>query len=496
MTKIRTLLQNKYFQEGLFYAFALLCMMCFVLIQPFGEGPDEINRYRVVQYIADNGRLPRGDDPAVLIPGYGGSYAFQPMLTYMLEGWLVLFLRLFTSRFDVLLIGARMINVIFGLGAAFYARRLSRLLFPETLTQWAFSCLVVFLPQSLFLHTYVNTDSCALFSVILMFTEVLYGMRRGFDRGVCTRLGIGVTLCALSYYNAYGAVLVTILLFIGSFIRRIPAGRITGDGTASPKDQCQFQWRDMLRHGIFISVIVLAGAGWWFVRNAFLYHGDFLGMDARNECVAATCTPQFHPLLRQTCENQGMSVLEMVFGTNYFILLLRSFVAMFGPMNVPTHYYIYTVYYWIFGLGLAAAALPVGRKLSLHWEGRKHRLLIHGGMVMACLIPIFLCVYYSYTWDFQPQGRYLMPMLPAFMYLVTLGLRKILLLLQTLTEKAADWLGNRLSQKDGGTGRTDSLLILRRAVALLPQTILWLVILFTLAAAGYSVFMVMLPHYI
>ncbi len=494
MSKTRSLLQNKYFQEGLFYAFALLCMMCFVLIQPFGEGPDEINRYRVVRFIADTGRLPRGDDPAVLIPGYGGSYAFQPMLTYILEGWVVAFLRLFTSRFDVLLIGARMVNVAFGLGAAFYARRLSRLLFPEALTQWAFSCLVVFLPQSLFLHTYVNTDSCALFSVFMMFTQVLAGMRRGFDRGVCIRLGISVTLCALSYYNAYGAVLVTILLFVSAFIRRIPAGRITGNGTAFPMDQYEFRWQDMLRKGSLISLIVLAGAGWWFIRNAFLYQGDFLGMEARNECVAATCTPQFHPLLRQTCQNQGMGVLEMVFGTDYFILLLRSFVAMFGPMNVPTHYYIYTVYYWLFGLGLAAAALPVGRPLSLHWESRKHRWLIHGGMVMACVIPIFLCVYYSYTWDFQPQGRYLMPMLPAFLYLVTLGVRKILLLLQALTEKGAD----RLSQNGNAEGglRASGIHFLRWFSARLPQAVLWLVILFTLAAAGYSVFLVMLPHYI
>ena len=110
---------------------------------------------------------PKGDDPAVLIPGYGGSYAFQPMLTYILDGYLLRAVRVFTERFDVLLVTARLINVAFGMAAAFFTRRLSRLLFPEKMTQWLFSCLVVFLPQSIFLHTYINTDSCALFSVIL-----------------------------------------------------------------------------------------------------------------------------------------------------------------------------------------------------------------------------------------------------------------------------------------------------------------------------------------
>ena len=130
-------------------------------LSSFGEGPDEINRFRVVRFIYENGRLPKGDDPAVLIPGYGGSYAFQPMLTYILDGYLLRAVRVFTERFDVLLVTARLINVAFGMAAAFFTRRLSRLLFPEKMTQWLFSCLVVFLPQSIFLHTYINTDSCA-----------------------------------------------------------------------------------------------------------------------------------------------------------------------------------------------------------------------------------------------------------------------------------------------------------------------------------------------
>lgn len=94
-------------------------MLIFAFIQPFGEGPDEINRFRVVRFIYENGRLPKGDDPAVLIPGYGGSYAFQPMLTYILDGYLLRAVRVFTERFDVLLVTARLINVAFGMAAAF-----------------------------------------------------------------------------------------------------------------------------------------------------------------------------------------------------------------------------------------------------------------------------------------------------------------------------------------------------------------------------------------
>nr|WP_308625609.1 hypothetical protein [uncultured Eisenbergiella sp.] len=473
MAKIRPFYKNERFPEILFLSLAFLCMMTFVLLQPFGEGPDEINRFRIVRFIYENGYLPKGDDPAVLIPGYGGSYAFQPMLTYILEGFLLRAVNLFTDRFDVLLIAARMVNVFFGMAAAVLTRRLSKLLFPEKMTQWLFSCLVVFLPQSLFLHTYINTDSCAVLSVILMFTAVLDGMKNGFTRSLCIQTAAGVILCALSYYNAYGAVVVTAVLFVSCFAGKVSAGTIMRDGTASPVDRYYMEWKPMLCAGLFITALFLLGAGWWFIRNAVLYHGDFLGMNARNLCVASTCTPDFHPLLRQTYQNQGVGVFAMVFGTDYFTLLVRSFVAMFGPMNLPTHYYIYEIYYRVFAVGLLACALPIGHGLYLTWQGKKRRFFFNGCMALACVIPIFLCVYYSYTWDFQPQGRYLMPMLPAFMYFVTLGLRKTGFLLQELADKIKC---RSLAEK-------------------IPAIFSGLLIFFTAAALIYSVFRIVVPYY-
>ena len=474
MTRIRSIFREDLFYELLFYAFAFLCMAAFIFIQPFGEGPDEINRFRVVWYIAQNGRLPRGNDPAVLIPGYGGSYAFQPILTYILQGYLLWVLRHFTDRFDILLISARLVNAIFGLGAAFYVRKLSGMLFPDRLSRWIFSCLAVFLPQSIFIHTYVNTESCAIFSVMMMFAEAFEGIRNGFRRPVCVRLAIGVVLCALSYYNAYGAVLAVILLFISGFVSRVPAGSLLPDGTAFPKERLHTDWFSLMRKGLFISGIVLLGAGWWFIRSAVLYQGDFLGIAARNACAAETCLPEYHPLLRATCRELGMSIGGMVFGTDFFILLCRSFVAMFGPMSLPTHYYIYNCYYFVFAAGLAAAVLPVGEDLYLTWQDRGRRFFTNAVMVFACAVPIVLCVIYSYTWDFQPQGRYLLPMLPAFMYLVTLGEKKAVFLLQKLAD--------RLKRP--------------RLSALLPAIAGGLFLFFIIAALAYSVFRVMIPYYL
>ena len=78
MTKVRSIFKNDLFYDLLFFAFALLCMMAFIFIQPFGEGPDEINRFRIVWYIAQNGQLPKGDDPAVLIPAMAAPMPSSP----------------------------------------------------------------------------------------------------------------------------------------------------------------------------------------------------------------------------------------------------------------------------------------------------------------------------------------------------------------------------------------------------------------------------------
>ena len=46
MTKIRRFYKNELFHEILFLSLAFLCMMIFVFLQPFGEGPDEIDVYK------------------------------------------------------------------------------------------------------------------------------------------------------------------------------------------------------------------------------------------------------------------------------------------------------------------------------------------------------------------------------------------------------------------------------------------------------------------
>lgn len=429
--------------EILFYFLVFASILCFVMVQTYGDPPDEINRFKVVKYIYNHGTLPHGADPEVLLAGYGASYAFQPMLTYIIQGFLLRFLRLFTEDSYILLFSARMVNVFFGVLMAYFVKKIAEEAWKDAWLQWTFTLLVVFLPQNIFIHSYVNTDSMAMLSVSIIFYALLRAQRTDYDRKNCLLLAAGIILCAMSYYNAYGIILAAMLLFLIRYIHL--------DG------KLWIEWKPMLRKGFYISLIVLLGIGWWFARNAVLYDGDIIAMNARRECAILTATEEYNPLTRFTYQNAGKSIKEMLFDTGYITLLRDSFIAMFGPMIIPTHGLIYIYYKRLWIVACAAALLPAekiktafirrrGRKYAGinpakevgYWEMAEERdkvkvfgkdkVAFYICMAMFCAITIGLSIYYSYTWEFQPQGRYILPILIPFMYLVVTGIGKIYLL--------------------------------------------------------------------
>ena len=398
----------------LFYFTLVSAMLFFVFLQPLGEPPDESGRYLIVQYICLHGRLPHGADPEILLYGYGGSYGFQPMLTYIIQGFLLRFLFQFCQDGYLLLLAARLVNVVFGVIMAVYVRKTAKFLFQNESLQWLFSVLIMFLPQSLFLHTYVNTDSMAMMSTAMMVYAWLTGLKTHWDRRSCITLSIGISLCALSYYNAYGFILCSILLFAASFVTR---DQVSGRPVLN--------WKEMLQKGLFISAIVLLCIGWWFIRNAVLYNGDFLGLSARAKCTLETATEKYHPLTKKTYQNTGFSLWYMIFETDFLELLTNSTIATFGPMSIVTFTHIYTVIKWLVLISLLGLLLPKRGPADESGLPAEKEKCLHGCMALSIVIPIVLCTGYSYMSDYQPQGRYILPMLIPFVYFMVWGLRKL-----------------------------------------------------------------------
>lgn len=554
--------------DAVFYLLVFAAITCFAMVQSYGDPPDEVNRFKVVSFICRHGRLPHGADPEVLLDGFGASYAFQPMLTYIIQGFLLRFLKLFTADGQVLLVAARMVNVLFGVLMAYFVRQTARLLWENTYLQWTFTVMTVFLPQNIFLHSYVNTDSMAMLAVSVICYGLLRARRSDYDRKDCVLLASGIILCAMSYYNAYGIILAAMVVFALRYVHiggqnggaesagAMPGGvpgakkaagsaipgtqKAAGNGipgtqkamgsampssdrTGPARTGLWVEWRPLLRKGTFISAIVLLGIGWWFLRNGLLYGGDIIAMDARRECAVRTAAEAFNPLTRFTYQRAGIPLADMLFETDYIPLVLDSFIAMFGAMDLPTHGLIYLGYRY-FWLAACAAALLVPRRLwnrtgsgswsnrqgSLPESGRKQRLLFNGGMALFCLITVCLSIYYSYTWDFQPQGRYILPVLIPFMCVVTLGVQKLCGLLESGLGRPSPLPGGKNSARENrrtdgspADGRepaprpvgTRQRMNRAKIGTILGKLLCIGIMAYVLAAFAYSLFGCVLPHY-
>lgn len=397
----------------LLFLFGLFCFyMMWTIIQPLNASPDEEMRYQVVQYIYEHGALPRGDDPSIINPVWGISYAFNPILSYIIGAGFMRAVSIFTTDAFALLIAARSVNVICGVVNAYFVLRIGKALF-ESYRAWLFTILVTMLPGSVFLMSYVNTDAMAIMSTSMIIYAWIQGSKHGWNYKDCILLSFGIAFCALSYYNAYGFILCSIVFF---GITLLMDAKKNGE------------YRTFIKRGSFVVVLVLLLIGWWFGRNYFLYDGDFLGRSASSACAELNAQPGFKPSDHLTPQRDGMTLWEMLklgyANTNmsWIELTGRSFVGRFGFLDICMDAWIENLYLGFVGLGLFCVLLHPIRVFGTSLRNG----LFHWCMLISLIIPNCLSIYYSYTSDYQPQGRYSMPMLIPLMYFMSLGYKFLL----------------------------------------------------------------------
>ena len=376
--------------------------------------PDEYARYLVPKYICEHGFLPSGYDEEVRIPYYGSSYALFNILPYIIMGWFMRLVAVFTDNEYILLYCARFVNVIMGTVMAFVVRRLALRIFDakarKIYLDWLFCMLVMYLPQSLFLHTYVNTDSMAMLSTAL----ILYALVCIYQNGFCKLYGAvlctGVIFCALSYYNAYGYIVSAVLLCLAYFLKKEQQGKITYD------------WKEMLRWAIPITAVVFCGTVWWYVHNYHLYDGDMLGLRTANHLKELYGVSSVNPLYSLTYQQLGYTPWKMMKERNFVASAYASFVAVYGSMSIAANIWIYRIYKIYFFVGIAGYLITIPFYAKNHeWK----RLFFHANLFFCIVMPVFLTIYYAYTSDYQAQGRYMMPILiPLMLYLVK-GLERL-----------------------------------------------------------------------
>ena len=183
--------------EKLYVIFIFLFLIMWAMATRATSGPDEAMKYDVCNYIATKDSLPDGRDPAIRNPVWGTSYGF-------------------TEDVQLLYVAVRLTSVLCITGMAAVLIKIGHFLFEKTVVRWLFILLTTLLPQVLYLGSYLNNDAFALFTISIIIYAWVKGIRSQWDRTSCITLAVGIGLCALSYYNAYGYRLCSITLYFQS----------------------------------------------------------------------------------------------------------------------------------------------------------------------------------------------------------------------------------------------------------------------------------------
>lgn len=425
--------------EILFLTGVFVFLLFWAVVQPFNASPDEAMKYQIVEYIMKYGTLPHGGDPEIRHELWGISYAFNPILPYIAGAVFGKAALIFTSAEMAPVIAARIVNVLFGTATAALTIKTGKKLFQKESSK-VFVVLVCFLPGAVFINSYINTDSIALFSTAWIVWCWVKALKNGWGKGVCIELALALSVCALSYYNAYGFILCSVFFFAGSIMFC---------------EDKSWNYKKMFSLGFLIIVVVVICAGWWFVRNGILYHGDVLGMRTSSEYAQLYAREDLKPSNRITPQSQGMSIWEMLFWIpgewkfNWLVTVAVSFIGTFGFLDIFMPKAWSLVYIVVFAAGIAGVFFQIRRQFFVtglqksvrhakdnagdtvyitirknkRWDMKNY---FHLCLLAAMVIPFILLVKYAYSSDFQAQGRYLMSMLIPFMYFITLGYTNIM----------------------------------------------------------------------
>jgi len=395
-------------KELLFLLFLFVLLVGWAVALPYNHAPDEEIRFAIPRYIYEHGTLPHGGDEQIRNPIWGSSYGFYPVLSYMISALFMKIASVFSADAQVLLTAARMTSVLFTVGTAFFVIRIGKKVFPEC-GKWLLVILTALLPGALFIGSYVNNDAMAIFSAAWMVYIWIKGIETEWNYKTCAQLGAAMSICLLSYYNAYGFLVCSFLLFVTTVLLC---------------QKKQWDWKQLFQKGIFIAALVVLLAGWWFVRNYIIYDGDFLGMRTSNQYAEQYAQSVYKPSRHETPFTSGQSFFTVF--RSWAPTVFYGFVGVFGYMEIFLPKWIYIFYLLLFVTGMIGCLMNIKKLFALRENGKwRAKGFFHWVMFVAIVIPNLLNLYYSFLVDYQPQGRYSMPMLVPFMYFAAVGLQTI-----------------------------------------------------------------------
>ena len=412
-------------KEYLLVLLVLCICLTGALLLPVDQCPDEAGRRFLSNWIVEHRELPTGDELGTMImswedasaeaprivpgaeyQGWGFSYALRPFLSSMVGALFQMLTACFTDSPRMLLAASRMCSVLPVTLCCFFCLRMGHRLFERRSSAVLLPVLVCFLPQVMFLGMYQNNDSLSLCAVSMMLYYLVEGYDSKWTVKSCIGLAVSFSLGLLSYYSIYGWILMGAVFCILA-VSTDPA--IHGKG------------RLILKRGLLIFGICLFLAGWFFVRNAWLHNGDFLGIDSEAVSRSRMEALGYRLFNYVRYRDEGVSIPAFLLMNRFWWLrmTLMSFVGVFGYMNIM----LPSVLYFLYALVIAGGMVLFAVSLSRQRLARRDRLMMLL-LLSTSVITFLLHFWQSYARDLQPQGRYIITLVLPLGYMLAYGLDK------------------------------------------------------------------------
>lgn len=384
------------------------CVFCgifyfiWAISKPFNYGPDEYMRYDISLFLFQNNRLPIGAEAINSIWGF--SYAHFPTVLGNILSYIPMKVAgSFTNNSSIILIAARLVSVFSGVLTVYFVIKTSKVMF-ATSVKWIMVIFVSTLPQFAFLSSYVNNDIVALMGASITLYSWCYAYKNKFDLKNSIALALGIAICALSYFNSYGWIFLSMVFFSGCYIIN------------------KLERKKLVKYGLVISSIVIVCISYFFVRHYILY-GDFLGFETVNKFGEMYAIQDFKPSVKLSFKEQGGTIVDMLFRQTWINSTCKSFIECFGYMNVWGHSYIYSIHGFLLLFVLYVLTIYIileYRNVTMaSIKARSKTIAFYSIILCSMIIPVLLSVSNSYTSDYQAQGRYVIGALLGYSIFIT-----------------------------------------------------------------------------
>lgn len=402
-------------QMHLFYLGSVLALVLAMAMVSTPHGnPDELGHVKCADYYVNAWLPPAVDSPAALktISGYGVSYLFGMEIVYLLAGKAAVLFSYVIRDFYLML---RMFNFLLFTFLIMMAIR-------RTQNPLLFVLGLVATPQVWYIFSYFNGDAFPLFVALFIAAQVMYSdslsgqylssptLWRHMSGGVLLGILVGIMLLSKMNYYVYLAFIALVVLF-----------RLFVESGLRTTDRWFLQSKKVL----FIAVIALSVYLPYFTYDQYI--NDFQKDKKIGEVVEKHALPMFKASTVKNnpsesyrglaLRDKGIKFRELFLEWDEWQLMsFKSLFGVYGYMNLYSKSYHFKTLFVL----LAGGFLFIVFYLAYHSLPFKDTLVLFMVLLFSSL-AIGQSMYFSWTADYEPQGRYLFPLIP----MVLVGLTRL-----------------------------------------------------------------------